>query len=64
MSSGTMNRNLSPENNKILHSKCDEEIERLKNELEKYRSKTVATFKAKAFKVYKQEIFWLMHVFL
>jgi len=55
MSSGTININginLSPENNKILHSKCHEEIDRLKNELEKYRNKTVAAFKAKTFKVY------------
>ncbi|CAF1008332.1 unnamed protein product [Rotaria sordida] len=53
MSSGTTNINginLSTENNKILHSKCYEEIDRLKNELEKYRSKTVAVFKAKNFK--------------
>ncbi|CAF3149855.1 unnamed protein product [Rotaria socialis] len=41
---------LSPENNKILHSKCYEEIDRLKSELEKYRSKTVAVFKAKSLK--------------
>ncbi len=45
--------NLSSENNKILHSKCQEEIDRLKNELDKYRNKTVAAFKAKTFKVYK-----------
>ncbi|CAF2876500.1 unnamed protein product [Rotaria sp. Silwood2] len=54
MSSGTTNINgisLSPENNKILHSKCYEEIDRLKNELEKYRNKTVAVFKAKNIKV-------------
>jgi uncharacterized membrane-anchored protein YhcB (DUF1043 family) len=56
MSSGTTNingGNSSPENNKIIHSKCQEEIDRLKTELEKYRNKTVAAFKAKAFKVYK-----------
>ncbi|CAF4143814.1 unnamed protein product [Rotaria magnacalcarata] len=41
---------LSPENNKVLHSKCYEEIDRLKSELEKYRSKTVAVFKAKNLK--------------
>ena len=54
MALGTININgvnLSPDNNKILHSKCQEEIDRLKNELEKYRSKTVAAFKAKTFKV-------------
>ncbi|CAF3690365.1 unnamed protein product [Rotaria sp. Silwood1] len=53
MSSGTTNINginLSSENNKILHSKCHEEIDRLKNELEKYRNKTVAVFKAKNIK--------------
>ncbi|UJR21891.1 hypothetical protein I4U23_024963 [Adineta vaga] len=53
ISSGSTNNNgmnLSPENNKVLHSKCNEEIERLKSELEKYRSKTIAAFKAKAFK--------------
>ena len=43
--------NLSSDNNPILHSKCQEEIERLKSELDKYRNKTVAAFKAKAFKV-------------
>jgi hypothetical protein len=37
------------ENNKILHSKCQEEIDRLKTELDKYRNKTVAAFKAKTF---------------
>jgi uncharacterized membrane-anchored protein YhcB (DUF1043 family) len=54
MSSGAANINgvnASAENNKILHSKCQEEIDRLKNELDKYRNKTVAAFKAKAFKV-------------
>ncbi|CAF0937729.1 unnamed protein product [Adineta ricciae] len=53
ISSGAANSsggNLSSENNKVLHSKCHEEIERLKAELEKYRNKTVAAFKAKAFK--------------
>ena len=39
------------ENNHLLHSKCREEIDRLKGELEKYRSKTMAAFKIKAFKV-------------
>jgi len=56
ISSGTPNVNainVSPENNKILHSKCQEEIDRLKTELDKYRNKTVAAFKAKTFKVYK-----------
>ena len=38
-------------NNNLLHSKCYEEIDRLKNELEKYRNKTVAAFKVKAFQV-------------
>ena len=55
MSSGTTNINgigLSSENSNILHKKCHEEIDRLKNELEKYRNKTVAAFKAKAFKVF------------
>lgn len=54
MSSGTTSINgisLSQENNKLLHSKCHEEIDRLKTELEKYRNKTVAVFKAKNFKV-------------
>ncbi|CAF0818271.1 unnamed protein product [Adineta ricciae] len=53
ISSGAANSsggNSSSENNKVLHSKCHEEIERLKAELEKYRNKTVAAFKAKAFK--------------
>ena len=50
-SNATNSNNLSPENNKILHSKCQEEIDRLKSELEKYRNKTVAAFKVKAFKV-------------
>jgi uncharacterized membrane-anchored protein YhcB (DUF1043 family) len=59
MSSGTINMNLSPENNKMSHDKYQEEIDRLKNELEKYRNKTVATFKAKAFKVYKRDIFFI-----
>ncbi len=61
ISSGTTininGNNLSSENNKILHSKCQEEIDRLKTELDKYRNKTVAAFKAKTFKVYKQENF-------
>jgi len=59
MSSGTTNINginLSPENNTILHNKCQEEIDRLKNELDKYRNKTVAAFKAKAFKVYQSKV--------
>lgn len=47
----TSGNNLFPENNKILHSKCQEEIDRLKTELDKYRTKTVAAFKAKTFKV-------------
>lgn len=58
------NNNLSPENNKILHSKCQEEIDRLKSELEKYRSKTVAAFKAKAFKVFSRSslsLFFIDH---
>ncbi|CAF1186790.1 unnamed protein product [Adineta steineri] len=51
ISSGAINgSNLSSENNKILHIKCHEEIDRLKGELENYRNKTVAAFKAKAFK--------------
>jgi hypothetical protein len=54
MSTGTTNINgitLSSESNKILHNKCHEEIDRLKAELDKYRNKTVAAFKANVFKV-------------
>ena len=39
--------------NSLLHSKCQEEIERLKSELEKSRTKTVVALKAKTFKVMK-----------
>ena len=42
---------LLSEKNKVLQNKHQEEIERLKAELDRYRHKTVATFKAKAFKV-------------
>lgn len=38
------------EKNPLLHVKCQEEIERLKCELDKYRTKTVAALKAKTFK--------------
>jgi len=40
----------SSENNKLLHHKCHEEIERLKSELDNYKTKTVAAFKAKTMK--------------
>ncbi|CAF0807644.1 unnamed protein product [Didymodactylos carnosus] len=33
-----------------LHTKCHEEMDRLKSELEKYKTKTLAAFKAKTFK--------------
>ena len=42
----------------VSHGKCHEEIERLKTELETYRSKSLVAFKVKNFKV--KSLFWLL----
>ena len=47
---------LLSEKNKLLHGKYQDEIDRLKAELDRYRHKTVANFKVKAFKVIQSSI--------